>query len=204
MLVGSAGVAIALALLAYLPFWPPWRSIGGVLDEMANRYTYTIAATLRMALDELRFPPKVTWDVPRDVGEVLSVGVLAWCVVQVWRRRLDLASAGFLAYFAYLIDGSSYRIWYPIWLVPLAALSLTPAMRWRTLLICFTSEFSIVVFYYVWRWYWPTASWLDIHLLTVPWQFGLPLFLPIWLRRRVQPPTQPRTATAEALSSSGG
>jgi hypothetical protein len=187
MLAGSAGLGVGLALLAYLPFWPPWQSINGVLDEMANRYTYTIAATLRMGLDQLRFPPNVTWDVPRAVGEILSLAVLAWCMMQVWRRRLDLASAGFLAYFAYLIDGSSYRIWYPLWLVPLAALNLTPAVRWRTLLLCFTSEFSIVVFYYVWRWYWPDASWLEIHLLTIPWQFGVPLLLPIWLRRRAEP-----------------
>jgi hypothetical protein len=61
-------------------------------------------------------------------------------------------------------------------------------VRWRTLLLCFTSEFSIVMFYYVWRWYWPGASWLDMHLITVPWQFGIPLLLPIWLRRKGQVP----------------
>jgi hypothetical protein len=132
---------------------------------------------------ELLSPP-VAWDVPRATGQLLFLATFSWSLIQVWRQRLDWVSAAFLAYFAYLMTGASYRIWYPIWLVPLAALKLTPATRLRTFLFCLTSEFSIVFFYYVWRWYWPGASWLQIHLLTVPWQFGLPLILPIWLRRK--------------------
>jgi len=181
--LGMASLGVGLMLLAYLPFWPPWESMAGVLDEMSRRYTYTIAATLRLGLRDL-LSPGVAWEVPRVIGQLLFLTVYGWALVQVWRRRLDLASAGFLAYFVYLVVGASYRIWYPIWLVPLAALRLTPAVRWRTFLFCLTSEFSIVFFYYVWRWYWPAASWLQIHLLTIPWQFGLPLLLPIWLRRR--------------------
>jgi hypothetical protein len=184
-LVGMAVLGAGLTLLAYLPFWPPWESIAGVLDEMSKRYTYTIAATLRMGLREL-IPPCVAWNVPRTTGQLLFLGTFGWSLIQVWRQRLDLASAGFLTYFVYLIAGASYRIWYPIWLVPLAALNLTPAVRLRTFLFCLTSEFSIVFFYYIWRWYWPGASWLQIHLLTIPWQFGLPLLLPIWLRRRME------------------
>jgi hypothetical protein len=180
--VGMATVGAGLALLAYLPFWPPWESIAGVLDEMSKRYTYTIAATLRIGLREL-LSARVAWDVPRTTGQLVFLAIFGWSLIQVWRRKLDLASAGFLTYFAYLMTGASYRIWYPIWLVPLAALKLTPATRLRTFLFCLTSEFSIVVFYYVWRWYWPDASWLQIHLITVPWQFGLPLLLPIFIRR---------------------
>lgn len=184
-LAGMAAIGAGLTLLVYLPFWPPWESIAGVLDEMSRRYTYTIAATLRMGLREL-LPPRVAWDAPRTAGQLLFLATFGWSLVQVWRQRLDLASAGFLTYFAYLMTGASYRIWYPIWLVPLAALKLTPAARLRTFFFCLTSEFSIVLFYYVWRWYWPGAGWLQIHLVTVPWQFGLPLLLPIWLRHRLR------------------
>ena len=183
--LGTAGVAIVLSLLAYLAFWPPWQSIAGVLDEMSNRYTYTIAATLRLGLSEL-IPHQVAWETPRLSGQLLAMTILGWCAVQLWRRRLTLPAAGFLAYFAYLMGGASYRIWYPLWLVPLAALCLTTGIRWRSLLLSFTSEFSIVVFYYVWRWLWPQASWLQVHLLTVPWQFGLPLLVPIGLRQRLR------------------
>lgn len=179
---GLAGVGVAVAALAYLPFWPPWQSIAGVLDELAHRYTYTIAATLRLGLT-LWLPPATAWDTPRLVGQLLIVTLVGWATVQLWRRRLDLATAGFMAYFAYLIAGASYRIWYPLWLAPLAALSLSAGVRWRTMLLCLTSELSLVVYYFVWRWYWPNASWLQMHLLVVPWQFGLPLLLPMLLQR---------------------
>jgi hypothetical protein len=182
VLAGLAGVGAAVAALAYLPFWPPWQSIAGVLDEMANRYTYTIAATLRLGLREW-LPPAVARDIPRLIGQLLFVVVLGWMAAQLWRRRLDLVSAGFLAYFTYLVAGASYRIWYPLWLAPLAALSLSAAVRWRTILLCLTSELSVIVYYFVWRWYWPDAGWVQMHLLVVPWQFGLPLLLPMLLRR---------------------
>jgi hypothetical protein len=182
-LVGMTAVGLGLTLLAYLLFWPPWESVAGVLDEMSKRYTYTIAATLRMGLRDL-ISHRVAWNVPRATGQLLLLTIFGWSLVQVWRRRLDLASAGFLVYFTFLVVGASYRIWYPLWLVPLAALRLVPATRTRTYLFCLTSEFSIVFFYYIWRWYWPAASWLQIHLITIPWQFGLPLLLPIWLRHR--------------------
>lgn len=194
-LAGLAGVGAAVAALAYLPFWPPWQSLAGVLDEMANRYTYTIAATLRLGLREW-LPPQVAWDVPRLTGQLLFVAVLGWTVVRLWRRRLDLAAAGFIAYFAYLMAGASYRIWYPLWLAPLAALSLSHAVRWRAILLCLTSELSLMVYYFVWRWYWPDASWVQMHLLVVPWQFGLPLLLPILLRAEGQTTRAPMGATA--------
>jgi hypothetical protein len=184
VLIGMAAAGAGLTILTYLSFWPPWESVAGILDEMSKRYTYTIAATLRMGLREL-LSPRVAWDVPRTSGQLLFVATVGWSLIQLSRQRLDLASAGFLTYFAYLLTGASYRIWYPIWLVPLAALQLTPAARLRTYLLCLTSEFSIIFFYYVWRWYWPNASWLQIHLITVPWQFGVPLILPIWLRQRL-------------------
>lgn len=180
-LIGMTAVGVGLVFLAYLPFWPPWESVAGVLDEMSKRYTYTIAATLRMGLREL-LSTRVAWDVPRTTGRLLFLTTFGWAVIQVWRQRLDLASAGFLSYFAYLVTATSYRIWYPLWLVPLAALRLTPAVRRRTFLFCLTSEFSIVFYYYVWRWYWPGATWLTMHLRVIPWQYGLPLLLPVWLR----------------------
>ncbi|MGQ9502359.1 MAG: hypothetical protein ACUVSF_04190 [Anaerolineae bacterium] len=191
LLAAMGGVVATLALLAFAPFWPPWHSVIGVLDEMRHRYTYTIAATLRLWLGGF-MSARAAWDAPRTAGQLLFWGVLGWVGLRLWQRRLDLVSAGFLAYFAYLISGASYRIWYPLWLVPLAALSVSHMIRQHTLLLCLTSELSIVFFYFVWRWMWPQASWLQMHLLVVPWQFGLPLFLPIVLRAQWRRQGQPR------------
>ena len=189
-LIGAGGLALGIVLLAYLPFWPPWESIAGVLDELSNRYTYTIAATLRMILREF-IPGELARAIPRVVGRVIFVTLYFWAAVQLWRRRMKLAQAGLFVFFVYLLAGTSYRIWYPIWLVPLAALHLEPPTRLRVGLLCLTSELSILMFYLVWRWVLngtvlPHADWLVMHLITVPWQFGLPLLAPLWQSQRTK------------------
>jgi hypothetical protein len=188
VLVGAGMLALGLVLLAYVPFWPPWESLAGVLDEFSNRYTYTIAALLRMILREF-IPNKLALAIPRTAGQVIFAALYLWTLARVWQRRMGLAEAGFLIYFVYLLTSPSYRIWYPLWLVPLAALHLTPRTRLRTFLLSLTSELSILMFYLVWRWLLnggvlPEADWLTMHLLTVPWQYGLPLFLPLRQPRR--------------------
>jgi len=188
ILLGAGALALALVLLAYAPFWPPWESIAGVLDEFSGRYTYTIAALLRMILREF-IPNRLARSIPRTTGQAIFVLLYLWTLLQMWRKRIGLAEAGFLVYFAYLFTSTSYRIWYPLWLAPLAALHFTPRTRARTFLLCLTSELSILMFYLAWRWLLngqvlPDASWLAMHALTIPWQFGLPLLLPLRLPRR--------------------
>jgi hypothetical protein len=196
LLVGAGALALAVVLLAYLLFWPPWESIAGVLDELSNRYTYTVTAMTRMVLQRFSdLPNDVALAIPRTAGRIVLAGIYLWTVVQVWRQRMRLAEAGLLVYFTYLLTATSYRIWYPLWLVPLAALHLTPRTRLRTFLLSLTSELSILVFYLGWRWVLngrvlPHADWLMMHLITVPWQFGLPLLLPL---------RQPQTFEEELL-----
>jgi hypothetical protein len=112
---------------------------------------------------------------------------------------MTLLEAGFLAYFGQLILGSTFRIWYPLWLVPFAALNLNSRTYWRTFLFSITAELSILSYYILWRWFlrhWDWGEngplkeywdyWLIMTLLTVPWTFGIPLLGP-WLRRRKDP-----------------
>ena len=188
VLAGAGALAAGLFLLAYLPFWPPWESLRGVVAEFSNRYTYTIAALLRMLL-RLITSDSIAREIPRTAGRLIMAGVYVWTLVRLWRGRVQLAEAGFIAYFVYLLTGTSYRIWYPLWLAPLAALALTPRNRLRVFFFSLTSEFSILTIYLLWRWvlsrFVPADSyWLFIHLITVPWQYGLPLFLPLILRPR--------------------
>jgi len=185
VLLGGGLLAAGLVVLLYLPFWPPWESIAGLLDEFSNRYTYTVAAMLRLLLREF-IPNHLALEIPRRLGQAVFVGVYIWILVRLWRRRMDLAEASVLAFFTYLLTSTNYRIWYPLWLVPFAALSLTERTRLRVFLFCLTSELSILMFYLVWRWLLngyvlPEATWLTMHLLTVPWQFGLPLLAPLLL-----------------------
>ncbi len=180
--VGAAGVAIGMTLLVFVPFWPPWRSIGGLQAELANNYLFTISGTLRMGLEAL-LHETVLWPALQRTGQILFVGLFLWLLRQVWRGRLDVASAGFLAYFAYLVTGGNFRLWYPIWLVPLAALSLSPTARGRAFLFCLVTELSVVILYFGWHWGFPGASLLILHLVLIPWQFGIPLLLPLLWRR---------------------
>ncbi len=187
VLVVSGVFALGVVLLAYLPFWPPWESIAGIVDEFSHRYSYTIAALLRMILREF-IPSDLARGIPRTLGQIVFVMLYLFVLVRLWKQRIGLAEAGVFAYILYLLTATSYRIWYPLWLVPLASLCLTNRTRLRVFLLCLTSEFSILMYYLVWRWglvhVFPRPSyWLVMHALTVPWQFGLPLLLPLKLPR---------------------
>jgi len=161
---------------------------------LTTRRGFAIASGLRMVLREI-IPRDVAETLPRATGRYIFLFFYAWLMVQLWRNKLDLVTAGFLAYFSQLMLGRTFRIWYPIWLVPLAALYLTPATFGRTVLLGLTAELSIVNYFVVWRWllrdlpwgqfgplsrYW--NYWTVMHTLTVPWVFGIPLLGPIVMR----------------------
>jgi hypothetical protein len=192
--LGAALIGLVLAYLLYSALGPISETIQGVSDMLTTRRGFAIASSLRMVLREI-IPRDVAETLPRTTGRYLFLLFYAWLLVQLWRKKLDLVTAGFLAYFSQLMLGRTFRIWYPTWLVPLAALCLTPATFWRTLLFGLTAELSIMNYFVVWRWwlrdlpwgklgplspYW--NYWTIMHSLTVPWLFGIPLFGPILMR----------------------
>jgi hypothetical protein len=112
---------------------------------------------------------------------------------------MTLLEAGFMAYFSQLFFGSTFRIWYPLWLIPFAALNLNSSTYWRTFLFGITAELSLLTYYLLWRWIlghcnWPKTTafrphweyWFITTWITVPWAFGIPLLVP-WLRKRKDP-----------------
>jgi hypothetical protein len=139
-------------------------------------------------------PCQVAEDLPRTTARHIFVLFYGWLLLQLWRNKLNLVTAAFLAYFSQLMLGRTFRIWYPMWLIPLAALQLTPATFRRTTLFGLTAELSIINYFVVWRWWlrdlpWEKVGllttsyyWPVMHSLTVPWLFGLPLFGPILLK----------------------
>jgi hypothetical protein len=166
----------------------------GLGAMLTGRRGFAIASGVRMVLREV-----IAWNVaetlPRTTAQYIFILFYIWLLVGLWRKKLDLVTAGFLAYFSQIMLGRTFRIWYPTWLIPLAALHLTPATFWRTLLFGLTAELSIINYFVVWRWWlrdlpWDKLNlvntsyyWPVMHVLTVPWLFGIPLFGPIIIER---------------------
>lgn len=170
----------------------------GLGSMLTARRGFAIASGLRMVLREI-LPFNASEPIARNTASYMFIIFYIWLLVELWRRKLSLITAGFLAYFSQLMWGATFRIWYPMWLIPLAALSLTPAIFWRTFLFSLTAELSIINYFVVWRWWlndwaWGKTGplshywnyWTIMHLLTVPWLFGIPLFGPILMRWRAQ------------------
>lgn len=114
--------------------------------------------------------------------------IYIFITIALLRKKLTLLEAGFLAYLAIIFLVNAFRIWYPLWLVPFAALNLNSRTYWRTFLFSVTVEFSILSYYILWRWvlrHWewgevtgPLAPYWDYFKImtpfTVSWTFTLP------------------------------
>jgi hypothetical protein len=200
ILKGLAAILTGLALtgLYYSALGPIPQVFGGVFDMLTTRRGFAIADGLRMVLREI-IPRQTAETLAATTGRYIFLLFYAGLVIQLLRGKLNLVSAGFLAYFSQIMLGRTFRIWYPTWLVPLAALHLASSTSWRTLLFGLTAELSIVNYFVVWRWwlrdvpaevlgplgqYW--NYWTVMHTLTVPWLFGIPLLGPIFMKWRQQ------------------
>lgn len=216
ILKGSGAILIGTvtASALYLMFGPISETLSGVLNELTNRRGFAIASGVRMILREI-IPRQVAEPIPRATGRYIFILFYGWILLRLWRNKLDLVTAGFLAYFSQLMLGRTFRIWYPTWLIPLAALHLTPAIFWRTFLFGLTAELSIINYFVVWRWWlrdlpWGKAGllsqywnyWTIMHSLTVPWVFGIPLFGPIiikWNRKKSPQNNNTRSSVKSSL-----
>ena len=200
IVVASAASGAAIMLVAYLPYWPLSESLSGLLQAFATGRTYTLLSLLRLGLGKLSVPPPYDSLGPRLLGLLVFHACYLVLLWRVWRGRIGLYTASFWAFFLYLLTSTSFRIWYPLWVIPPAVLAhtelrdriLLSRLRWRTYLLSLTSELSILMFTLLWRWalngtVLPKADWFWMHLLVVPWQFGLPLLAPLLIRRRRTP-----------------
>lgn len=195
--LGSLMIGLVLAYTVYSIVGPLTETFQG-MTALTVRRGFAIASVVRMVQREV-IPWNVAEIIPRTTAQYIFILFYLWLLWELWRKRLDLVTAGFLAFFAQLMLGRTFRIWYPMWLIPLAALHLTPATFWRAFLFGLTAELSIFNYFVVWRWWlrdlpWgklnmvnPSPYWPVMHVLTVPWVFGIPLFGPIlmkWWQRR--------------------
>jgi len=129
----------------------------------------------------------------------LFVVYYTYLLIKLAQGRTTLIEAGFMAYFSQLLLGSTFRIWYPMWILPFAAMRLTSRMWWRSFLFSLTAELSILSYFILWRWILRSWDWgvnsplkpywnyfTIMNIITVPWTFAIPLLGPI-LRKRKDP-----------------
>lgn len=193
--LGMATIFLGLTLAAYRLFGPIPEVFDGVRYVMFGRLGYTPSYALRILLRYLAPGQTDLIQSPTILARNLFILFYAYLLVRLALRRTTLVEAGFLAYFSQLLLGSTFRIWYPMWLIPFAALHLNSITFWRTFLFSITAELSILMYYILWRWhiyswggegplqdYWD--YWLVMTWLTAPWTFGIPLLGPMLRRRK--------------------
>jgi hypothetical protein len=189
----------AIALMTFRLTGPFPDVFEGTKVAMFNRLGYTPSYMVRIFLIHFYARSYAVTKFPTDLGNYLFILYYAYLLVRLALRKLTLIEAGFLAFFVQLFLGSTFRIWYPLWLIPFAALNLNSSTYWRTFLFGITAELSILSYYVLWRWglhHWDWGEhgpfkkywdyWLVMTWLTVPWTFGIPLLVP-FLRRRKDP-----------------
>ncbi|MFC1936452.1 glycosyltransferase 87 family protein [Chloroflexota bacterium] len=188
-------VSVVVILLVYAPLGPLSEVFFGIQRIVLQRRGFAPASAVRMILREI-IPREVAEPIPRTVASVIFVIYYASLLLRVWQGRLGMVAAGFWTYFSLIVLGATFRIWYPLWLVPLAAIMLTSDSFWRAFLIGLTGELSIVSYFVLWRWelhdwawglegplgpYW--NYWTIMTTFNVAWVFGIPLLVPPLLKR---------------------
>lgn len=190
--LGVAAIFLVVAAIAYRITGPFPDVFAGVQHAMFDRNGFSPVYALRVIV--LKFYPRNNKiaSLSPNLARVIFALYYAYLLLKVARRKTTLLEAGFMAYFSQLLLGSTFRIWYPMWLIPFAALNLTSSTYWRTFLFSLTAELSIVAYFILWRWvlrwwdwglngplkpYWD--YWTIMTLITVPWTFGIPLFGPM-------------------------
>ena len=214
-------ILLPLFGMAVLAAAPNWRTrllrglgiavifliITGIAYRLTGPFPEVFQGAQHAVLDRWGYAPAYAAlviaqiDAPLRVGIATTIAKLTrdifilyyvYLLIRLALGKITLAQAGFMAFFSLLLLGTTFRIWYPMWLIPFAALSLTSRTYWRTFLFSITAEVSIFMYLIVWRWllgkwdwglHGPLAAhwnfWIIMTLLVVPWVFGIPLLGPI-------------------------
>ncbi len=190
--LGIAAIFIFTAGIAYRITGPFPDVFAGAQHAMFGRAGYTPAYMIRVIAREIYRHESIVSLVIRNVAQGTFILYYMYLLIRIAQGKMTLIEAGFLAYFSQLLLGSTFRIWYPMWLIPFAALRLTSSNYWRTFLFSITAELSLLSYYILWRWvldswhwglngplklYW--KYWTVMTVITVPWTFGIPLLGPV-------------------------
>ena len=195
--LGMVAIFIVTSLILYRLTGPFPEVFAGARQAVLGRLGYTPAYAIRVLLRAI-FPDNTELlPLPANLFNILFVLYYGYLAIKLAQRKMTLLEAAFMAFLVQLILGSTFRIWYPMWLIPFAALNLNSGTYWRTFLFSITAELSILSYYILWRWYLRDLNWglngplkaywdywLIMTWLTVPWTFGIPILAPFLQRRR--------------------
>ena len=190
--LGIVAIFFLTSVIAYRLTGPFPAVFAGAKHATFGRWGYAPTHTILIIAQAVSPNGIVTASVLAKATRAIFILYFAYLLLRLMQGKVTLAQAGFLAYFSQLMLGTTFRIWYPLWLIPFAALSLDSRTFWRTVLFGITAELSILMYLLVWRWkldtwdwgvhgplkeYW--HFWIIMTTITVPWVFGIPLIGPI-------------------------
>jgi hypothetical protein len=194
--LGISAIFLLTTLVAYRITGPIPEVFKGAEYAMVERLGFSPSYAVRILVNQFTLSLKII-RLPTEVGNILFILYYLYLLTRLAMRKMTLLEAGFMAYFALIFLSSTFRIWYPLWLIPFAVLNLSSGTYWRAFLFSITAEFSILMYYLLWRWtlhHWTWAEkgplkeywdyWLVMSWLTVPWAFGIPLLGPLLIRCR--------------------
>jgi hypothetical protein len=194
--LGISAIFVLTTLVSYRITGPIPEVFKGAEYVLVERLGFSPSYAVRILVNQFTLSLKII-RLPTEMGNILFVLYYMYLLTRLAMRKMTLLEAGFMAYFALIFLSSTFRIWYPMWLIPFAVLNLSSGTYWRTFLFSVTAEFSILMYYLLWRWalhHWTWAEngplkeywdyWLVMSWLTIPWTFGIPLLGPLLIRRR--------------------
>ncbi len=193
--LGMIEIFLIIAGIAYRLTGPFAEVFAGARHAMFDRWGYAPAYAVLITAQTFFPHGVINATLLAKVTRAIFILYFAYLLIRVAQGKMTLIQAGFLAFFSQLLLDTTFRIWYPIWLIPFAALGLNSRTFWRTFLFSITAELSILAYLLLWRWqlakwswglngplkpYW--NFWLIMTVITVPWVFGIPAIGPLLLK----------------------
>jgi hypothetical protein len=182
--MGMLAIFFTASIILYRLTGPFPAVLAGTKAAMLNRSGFSPASALLLIVQEV-LPNQSYYVLP--AARNIFIVYYIYLLILLAQKKMTLIEAGFMAYFSQLLLGAVFRPWYPMWLIPIAALGLNSRAYWRTFLFSITAGLSALSYSFLWRWtlstwdwglngplspYW--NFWMIMPLFTVPWTFGIP------------------------------
>jgi alpha-1,6-mannosyltransferase len=134
-LAAGLGLAAALVVVAYLPFWEGPATLQGL--DRVRIFSASPAKILQLGLRAAGLRPTPSYVAASAVTNASFLLLLGSLLLAMWRGRIPLVAAALGAFLLYLLVGvQSFNPWYLLWVMPLAA--IVPERPPRLLAVAFT------------------------------------------------------------------